>query len=238
MKLLKKNISLIKFITAIMLFLFSSLPMELIRIAFNINMETADPIIAYSIKLISNLIIVFCLFMLFKKDLIEDFKKLKKDFMNITDIAIRYWTIGLIVMMISNILITTFSPMKIANNEQGVREIIKTVPLISFFLTTVTAPITEELIFRKSFREVIKDKTTYVLISGIIFGLCHIVFSATSPLDYLYLIPYGALGIAFASIYAKTDNIYGCIIVHMLHNGIITLFQIFSQGMILLWSHV
>lgn len=234
MKLLELNKSLIKFIAAILLFFFSSLPGEILRIILDINAKTADPIILYSLKLFSNLVLALCLFFMFKKDLIEDFKKFKKNFWSIADTAIKYWTIGLIVMMVSNILITTFSPVKIANNEEGVRNIIEMVPFIAFILTTVLAPFTEELIFRKSFRGIIHNKLVYVLVSGLVFGACHIIFSATSLYDYLYLVPYSALGIAFSYIYCKTDNIYASIFVHMIHNGVITLFQIFGAGMILL----
>lgn len=50
----------------------------------------------------------------------------------------------------------------------------------------------------------------------------------------VYLIPYSALGIAFAYAYKKTDNIYGVILIHGLHNAISLLEIIILGG--LLWQ--
>ena len=49
---------------------------------------------------------------------------------------------------------------------------------------------------------------------------------ATNPLEYLMIISYGALGYAFGVILNKTDNIYCVIMMHMIHNGILTLLQV------------
>ena len=46
--------------------------------------------------------------------------------------------------------------------------------------------------------------------------------------DFLYIIPYGALGAAFAYINVKTDNVYSSILVHFVHNSILTIFSIIS----------
>ena len=59
---------------------------------------------------------------------------------------------GIIIAVSSTILallIGMFSPVKIANNEAGVQEIISNTPIIAFILTTFLAPLNEEIIFRK-----------------------------------------------------------------------------------------
>ena len=48
----------------------------------------------------------------------------------------------------------------------------------------------------------------------------------TSAWDLLYILPYGALGGAFAYILTKKNNILIPITFHMLHNGIITIISI------------
>ena len=44
--------------------------------------------------------------------------------------------------------------------------------------------------------------------------------------DILYLIPYSALGISFAYILQKTDNIFVTIGLHFMHNGILMALQV------------
>ena len=86
------------------------------------------------------------------------------------------------------------------------------------YQTVFYAPLSEELIFRRSFKDVFKNKYIYVLISGLVFGGMHVISSASSMSDFLYIIPYSALGIAFALLYYDTDNIFTTISMHSLHN--------------------
>ena len=46
------------------------------------------------------------------------------------------------------------------------------------------------------------------------------VLGSGSGLDYLYIIPYFALGAAFALLYYKTDNLFNSIIMHSMHNTV------------------
>ena len=48
--------------------------------------------------------------------------------------------------------------------------------------------------------------------------MLHIISYITSPIDLVYLIPYSALGIAFALLYHKTNNIFSTITMHAMHN--------------------
>ena len=95
------------------------------------------------------------------------------------------------------------------------------------FSVSIYAPFTEELIFRKSIKDMVisyKDskitKYMYIVISGLIFGSLHVLGMATSILDYLYIIPYTSLGIAFASLYYKSDNIFSSMCMHRVHNTV------------------
>ena len=46
----------------------------------------------------------------------------------------------------------------------------------------------------------------------------HIIGSASSLIDVLFIIPYSSLGLAFAYTYYKTDNIFSTISMHLIHN--------------------
>ena len=93
------------------------------------------------------------------------------------------------------------------------------------FSISIYAPFIEEIIFRKSIRDFIfsfgNNKITkyiFCIVSGFVFAILHIVGAATSPIDYLYTVPYFALGFSFAMLYCKSDNIFSSISMHFLHN--------------------
>ena len=65
-------------------------------------------------------------------------------------------------------------------------------------------------------------KYLFMILSGFIFGLVH-VLGAANPYEYLLIISYGALGYMFAHTLNATDNIFCTIMMHMFHNGVLTI---------------
>lgn len=181
--------------------------------------------------LISNLLYLLFLFFIYRKSIINEFKIFKKDSKNNVKIGAKYWTIGLIIMMLSNLIINLiiFNG-NIANNEELNREIISKYPIYSIISAVLLAPFIEEIIFRKSFRNAINNKVLYCLASGVLFGLAHSLTGINSLLDLLYIIPYGALGFAFALSYDKSKTIFTSILMHLWHNAFtISLLIVFNN---------
>lgn len=185
---------------------------------FNINPdEISDK--SYVLYLTtSNVILIAIFILIYHNTLINDFKSFFKNFTKNIDISLKYWSAGFAIMVISNLFITFVLNKTIAGNEEAVRNYIDTLPLFMIFNTVIYAPIVEELTFRKSIRDAISNKWVYVITSGLIFGLLHITGYITSVYDLVYLIPYGALGISFALLYYKTNNIWSTISMHAMHN--------------------
>lgn len=167
---------------------------------------------------LSNITLITIFILIYKKTLINDFKKFTKKTFNILETSFKYWFIGFIIMVVSNLVITYILNKGIAGNEQEVRNYIDSFPLFMMFNTVIYAPLTEELTFRKCFKDTINNKWLYALTSGLIFGILHIASYITSWADLIYLIPYGSLGISFALLYHKTNNIYSTISMHAMHN--------------------
>ena len=188
----------------------------------------------YNLSKYSKIFILFAkYFILIAIFIIRDHKYLKEkwiDFKNnfkkYTKISFKNWFAGFIIMFISNIIINIFIP-GIGENESAVQTIIKQMPVIAFILTTILAPFVEEMVFRKYIKNCINSKILYMIISGLIFGFIHTSIS-TNTLELLLIIPYGSLGFMFAKTVYETDNIYTSIMMHMFHNGILTLLAIFG----------
>lgn len=196
----------------ILFFTISSIPIELFNI--DISKFSDFQVVLYSLgcDLIFLLVIVLC----YRKTLKKDFRPFFKNFLKNFEDAFKYYFLGLIIMVTSNLIITLVFNGGVGDNEEAVRSLINAAPFIMLFEVSIYAPFAEELLFRKSIRECIKNKWLYVFTSGFIFGVLHV--TGGTLFDLLYLIPYCSLGFAFAYIYAKSDNIYSTISIHALHN--------------------
>lgn len=208
------------------LMIFKSIGMMLLLILFstiffsilNINPNNISDKVYVVYLTTSELILTVIYFAIYRKTLVNDFKEFKKDINGNLEFAFRYWAVGFAIMVVSNLFITLVLGKTIAGNEEAVRNYIKTAPILMAISTVIFAPINEELTFRKSIRDALNNKWAYVLLSGIIFGGLHVISYVSSPLDLVYLIPYCSLGISFALLYYRTNNIFSSISMHMMHN--------------------
>lgn len=199
------------------------IPFAIFRINYN-KFGTSSQLI---LSLFADLLLTIILFFIYKDYLKEKFEDFKKNFNKYFDIGLKFWLIGLGIMYIANLVLHYLTPVKEAVNESNVQTLITESPFLALLLTTIFAPIIEEIIFRKSVKDFCNDnKWIFILVSSLIFGYLH-VSSSKTLFDFLYIIPYGALGGAFAYILHETDNIYTTILMHLIHNGLLTLIAIF-----------
>ena len=148
-----KLINILKSIGLIFLILFFPV---IFFIVLNINVNISDT--KYIIYLtISNIILIGIFILIYRKTLVDDLKSYIKDFSNNCEFGIKYWIIGFGIMTLSNLFITYILNKDIAGNEQDVRNYLDLFPLFMVFNTVNYAPLTEELTFRKSIRDVIDN---------------------------------------------------------------------------------
>ena len=196
---------------------------------FNINVKTITPITATFISSFSTIITFMILFFIYRKELKKDFQVFIKNKDAYMDVGIRCWIIGLLIMFISNYILNYILKAGGANNEKAVQVMIKSVPLLMLIDAGILSPFNEEIVFRKTLKDVFKNKWVFIILSFLLFGGVHVISSAKTTLDYFFIIPYGALGAAFAYAYYKTDNIFTSISIHMIHNIILILISIFLR---------
>jgi membrane protease YdiL (CAAX protease family) len=90
--------------------------------------------------------------------------------------------------------------------------------VLSALLTTVLAPIGEEMLFRGYVFPALAKWRGWVLgavITGALFGAVHV---GSAPV--VYLVPLGVLGFLLCALYRQTGSIYPCIATHALNNSI------------------
>jgi membrane protease YdiL (CAAX protease family) len=191
----------------------------------NIEIENIPDVLFNIYYVCMEIIFFISLLYIYRKDFEQYFEDFKKNGKKHLKLGFNYWIIGLTVMIASNILIGALSPVSMPENEQAVRAALKLSPLFIAFSAIIDAPIAEEMIFRKTLFDMIKNKKVYVVVSGLIFGAFHIIGVGTSLYSWLYIIPYAALGMAFAYSFVKTNNLLTSMCLHAFHN-LITVMQI------------
>ena len=226
----KKWVPIVIFI--LLLILMSYLPIIPLRL-FKIDIGNFSKSMLVLYNFICDLGYMIIIFFFYRKDIIKDLKDLKNNFAKIFDAAFKYYVVGLILMIVTNLLIGLFFSSANANNEEAVREYINLYPLYMLFSVSIYAPFVEEMLFRKAiyncvlpYKQNIFTKYIYVILSGLIFASLHVVGQSDKLVDYIYIIPYLSLGVAFALLYYKSKNIFSTIMMHSLHNTVTILLYI------------
>lgn len=175
-------------------------------------------IICYEKLYINGYIFMILVFSTLISFFIKDIKKSLKEFKNNKKKYILFVLKNyLITLIIANTL--TIIIFLIIGEDSTNEQLLNTEPIWRLLLTSVIyAPIAEELLFRGCLRKLIKNDTIFILISGISFGLWHVIGYEQSLLQYLYIFTYSALGIGLSYVYAKTNNLTTNIGMHFIHN--------------------
>lgn len=176
-------------------------------------------LIIYEIMTMSIMILIFY------KKLERDLKDILKNHRKLYGDCFKYYLIGLAIMLISNIFIIYVFKNNLANNETTVRNLFKMMPIYIYISSVFFAPLIEELTFRQSMENIFGRNYIFVILSGLLFGTLHVISSASGIGDLVYIIPYSALGISFAYMLYKTDNIFVSMGFHMMHNGLLLAMQ-------------
>lgn len=138
----------------------------------------------------------------------------------------RWWQIALVVVAVYFVFFLFSAIWAAALGEEPKEELLKQLGAnetalllaLSALLTTVIAPIGEEMLFRGYVFPSLAKWRGWVLgavITGVLFGAVHV---GSAPV--VYLVPLGLLGFLLCALYRQTGSIYPCIATHCLNNSI------------------
>lgn len=229
------NLSFYKALISILIYYFifniyARILLVIIYPLFDSSIEGFSSIINASYNMIVYVVIAIPLVILNKDYLIKDHKRI-----NDTDKFAKFLIISVILMFITNLvssLLQNLIVSGVSDNEKNIQEIYqnKFTFVIMFPQVVLLAPLVEELIFRKSFFNLFKNKYISLIISSLIFGFMHVTSTFTRLLVTYsfqkslyftmgYVIPYLFSGIFFGLIYIKSNrNIYTSITCHLINN--------------------
>jgi membrane protease YdiL (CAAX protease family) len=167
--------------------------------------------------MISEVVTILFIFALYKDEIMSDIIKFKNNFISLIEKYIPYWIVMIVIMTVVSNIIGMFFKDGPANQNLVV-ESLKSTPLLVGISIVVLAPLVEELIFRFSLRKVFTNDYIYIFMSGLIFGLIHIISGENITKELPFLIIYCIPGFTFAYAYIKSKNIAVPIFLHFVHN--------------------
>lgn len=197
---------------------------KIILYSFGLNFNNLNMNQRVIFIMISAVIFMGIITFLYRKELLEELKDFKTNFKKHISKNIILYLIGILLMGALNVIISKITNQSLSENESQIRDYIKNIPIYMIFSTVIYSPYIEELIFRKSLKNIFKFKYLFIILSGIIFGLAHIT-DPSNMTELLFSIPYIVMGIIFALIYSRTNNIFTTITFHLCHNLILLIIQ-------------
>lgn len=209
--------------------LYSTLVISVLKM-IGFNIYDLSIVNRYIVVILIDISLIFIFYLIYRKELNHEFSKYLKNFKKFFSFGLKYWVLGLAIMMASNFIIQLIYP-SVATNEQAVQEALLEAPIYIAFSSCIFAPFVEEIVFRKSLRKVFNNNILFIICSGILFGLVHNLTSLSSG-QILYIIPYGAFGAVFAYMYVKTNSIFVPITFHFIHNTILVIMSLATSGVI------
>ena len=176
-----------------------------------------------------DIFLIIIIYLLNRKTIKKDFIDYKKNIKTYISKYIKYWFIALGLMVVSNMIVQTFTH-NIAQNEQEVRQLFNSNPAFTFILSILLAPFLEECIYRLSIYKILyKHKKIFIIVSGLIFGGMHILGNVNNVFDILFIIPYGIPGAVFAYTLIKSNNIFVPTSLHVFNNTFALIMQLIAM---------
>lgn len=226
----KESVNYFKLIFIFVAFFMSSYFISIFAEFYKINLKVLENNLY--IKIISLLILILISLLMYRKDLFDDWKIFKKTYKEDLHLGFTYWFVALIVMVSSNFLLSK-AGLSMPSNEASVRDMLVGSPFLSTLIIVILSPLLEELIFRQSFYKAFNNKTVFIIISSFLFGAMHITAGFKSFYEFFFLIPYMAMGFAFAFTMYKTKSLYPSVIIHIFHNFLLAFLSFLMSGVIL-----
>lgn len=178
-----------------------------------------------ALNLIVDLIEVIVVVLIFKEDLIIQFKDFKKNYKGHLKYGL-FIGVGLIWLMalIGSLATLLLGGAEQSQNQTMIESVMGAQPLLMAIPAVLLAPVAEEIVFRGMLYAWVREKFPKLahFISAFLFGFAHVVMGllAGNSAEFVQIIPYFLMGMALSYLYEKRNNIYVPIISHIINNFI------------------
>lgn len=219
-----KYTNLVKTILLCLFYLFYTEIFNQIFSIFNISFNTGT-------MFLSDLIFLLSILYLYRKKIKNDLIRLKENHVKVILIGVALlFLVNLFLGVMTDILFPTI-PSFNDGNSNSVIQLFSASYVYSLFKTLLFAPIAEELLFKESIRDVIKNNILFVITSSVLYTTMNFFYSTIQfPYVWMDIIGYFLFSMILSIIYLKSeDNIVLVMVIKFLYNLIPTFILIISM---------
>lgn len=195
-----------KLIKTLLVFISYLLYSNVISVVFSTFKVTNTTMISF----LADLIFLVCIIFVYKDNLKNDFENLKKDY-KISNI-IKTVIIWVVIIFVSTILMGAITEMIYPNmaaddNTNAITSLLDASTFYTIFKTMIFAVVAEELLYRESISDVVKNKYLFVVISSIIYTIMNFIFVGfESNIIAMYVMIYFLPALLCSTAYVKNNN--------------------------------
>lgn len=218
--MLKKNSNVL--ISILVLLLYFIWPYFINVLLSSIFGLTGTVLLAFT--LVMNFALLFIIIYIYKDSLKRELLTFKKGLPKILGTGFIIFLIGFGLYGIFNSLICELFPSISNVNYDAMSKMFTETPLLLFISTIFYYPVIEELVFKKTFKDIIKNKWVFIISTGVLNALFEVLLTNSgSGVGLMFLIPISLFYMSFSYMYYKTDSIVTPIIFRMFYNIIPTI---------------
>ena len=230
----EKIIDFIKLTFSFLIFMYFSAFISFILKYFGFNVSNLSLLSKTLFNLGISMLMTIIMIMLYRRELINDFKEFKYNWKSKVLFALKLFGIFMLFKLLSSYVMTLFSTIFnieqiTSENQTTINDLLGRFPILMGMSAIIFAPFYEEVLFRLGFKKCIPNKKVFILVSGLLFGLIHI-FPTDLHLGVALIqsIPYVSMGLCLAYFYSKYENIFYSILVHFYNNLLSVIIILFT----------
>lgn len=195
-----------KLIKTLLVFISYLLYSNVISVVFSTFKITNTTMISF----LADLIFLVCIIFVYRDNLKNDFENLKKDY-KISNI-IKTVIIWVVIIFVFNILMGAITEMIYPNmaaddNTNAITSLLDASTFYTIFKTMIFAVVAEELLYRESISDLVKNKYIFIIISSIIYTIMNFIFVGfESDIIVMDILSYFLPALLFSTAYVKNNN--------------------------------
>ena len=160
------------------------------------------------------LLLLFFIF-LYKDDIVRDIKAFSP---KLIGKSLLYFIILIVgFFLVATVLFIVYPDFSYTNSAIMDSLLQKNFALMIFYVFIISL-FTEQIVFRKVFKEILNNKYFFIVFSGIIYGVFQVGYNISSINDVLTIIPFAFAGIILSTSYEKTNNILTPCLVYLFYD--------------------
>lgn len=209
----KKNQAFINSTTVI--FLYFLWPYFVSLITSSLRLSTTTSLI---IKFSANFVLISIVAFIYRESIKDNLKKFKNDWKrNVKKIALIF-VLACAIFYVMKILIVLLFPDVVFEDATSLAKEFSKFPALLVISTLFYYPVIEELVFKRTFKELISNKWFFIIVTALLNASFQVLLSASNALSLVTILPNFMFYAALSYIYYETDNLLVAISVRVFYN--------------------